>query len=197
MKKSNAKQKSKSGHPRKIYIVVDASVLRSAGLQSKHRTSVLCRESLMAIIASNIRCQFDDILYSEWKRNSSRFSSTWLASMKSKSRLYWIKTKPISTINVAINSILLKSQRNAAIKDKHLVECALGQDLNGKRILSRDNKARAIYHDRIPKANELRYIYWADPIIKGCQMWIKDSCRFAAKWSWISLNNPILEDRTE
>jgi hypothetical protein len=141
------------------YLVIDASVARSAG-ETQHPVSSACREFLTYVcdFCHNAVASFE--LMAEWKRHQSRFTRKWRRSMAARRKaLRQIETTPLS---VDYSSFTEKSEK-AVKKDLFLLETAIAAD---KIIVTLD---KAFYEalGTTPQGQTLlNRIRWYNPLTK-------------------------------
>lgn len=155
-----------------IRLVIDVGVARSAGgEESTHERSKFCRGTLQAIIGLCEEAGREDApcivmtpaMYDEWNRHRSRFAQRWLRQMFARHRVI----HPDSPQNNALRKRILRLKiaardRDAILKDIHLVEAALATD---KTILSLDKIIRDLLAQACQTIVELRPIIWVNPEI--------------------------------
>ena len=150
MKKLSGKRK---------YLVIDASVARSAG-ETEHPVSSSCRNLLIKVLEICHNAVASTELMAEWKRHQSRFTRKWCRSMAARRKpLLRIETEPVD-IDL---SDFPEKLKNAVSKDIFLIEAALAAD---QIIITLD---KAFYNalGSTPSGTALRNrITWYDPITK-------------------------------
>lgn len=139
-------------------VVIDADIARSSGL-SVHPVSSSSRELLQALFNSDITIVFCPILSAEWRKHSSRFATTWLASMVARKRVLRINPTTV-TVNEINNSSISESQKQIAEKDAHLVDLAIATH---KFIASNDGTARQVFCLVAGESTSLQGLIWVIP----------------------------------
>jgi len=163
--------------PSKV-LVVDASVLRSAGAMDKtDQRSQKSRQFLLGMRRICHRALLTPEIKEEWDKHQSSFSKEWRVSMTNLQKI--VKT----TIN---GDDELRRQITAAspsrhieqllIKDVRLIEGALAADLI---IVSLDDKARKHFSDISIQISMLKRISWINPNVKSNQYikWMEEGAR--------------------
>jgi hypothetical protein len=152
-----------SAHKRKTSkaIVVDASVLRSAGL-TENPTSRLCREALQTMLDYCHRAAFSGDVAAEWRTHASRFSVGWLSAMAARKKLVRVdEPVPAENVRDALRaSIASPAEWDAVEKDFHLLVTALATD---RTVLTQDEKLRHILHAAAHEVIDLRRLVFANP----------------------------------
>ena len=142
-------------------IVVDASVLRSAGTK-ENPASIHSREILQTIMDYCHRAVVTGAMTQEWHTHASLFSVRWLAAMTAKKKLQLV-TEPeayawlLAKLETGVDP---EPARQAVTKDFHLLIAALETD---KTIITRDERLRQILHVAAGQIGELRSIMCANP----------------------------------
>ena len=142
-------------------IVVDASVLRSAGTK-ENPASIHSREILQTIMDYCHRAVVTDAMAQEWRTHASLFSVRWLAAMTAKKKLQPITDAEghaglLAKLETGVDS---EPARHAVMKDFHLLIAAIETD---KTIITRDERLRQILHVASQQVGELRSIMCANP----------------------------------
>lgn len=144
---------------RKIKIVVDADIARSAG-ETQHPVSSACRKALILIREHNHSLIACPLLRSEWKKHASAFAKKWLTSMIARKQVDFVDPPPV--FSNALSALDFDHRlKTIALKDAHLVDAARAQ---GSFITSRDDNARS----SIRCIQQLRELYqgiiWINPV---------------------------------
>jgi predicted nucleic acid-binding protein len=160
-------------------IVVDASVLRSAGL-TENPSSIRCREALETIRDYCHRAVVTDEIYAEWRAHASGFALRWLATMQAKKKLTRISAPDnVSNLPAELDACLdVPAHRTAVAKDVHLLLAALAAD---QTIITRDERLRQILNAAAQSIGELRQIVFANPDIaaEAVTAWLNRGAPFA------------------
>ena len=142
-------------------LVIDADIMRSAG-ESEHPHSSNSRRLLETIRDAGHRMVQCAPLTAEHKKHQSAFASTWRASMVSRKRwVQWVyqEDRKLREVLVAALPLAASAQRDAVLKDAHLLEAASATD---GRILSKDAKARNLFQRACPTLGIHKTILWGD-----------------------------------
>ncbi len=138
-------------------LVIDASVLRSAGT-SEHSVSRACRACLEGVREICHRVILTPALSDEWKRHRSGFSAKWMASMTAKKKI--VRAKPARRMEPIDTQELTSREIRALGKDVHLLEAALAAD---RVIVTCDAELQDILAKTRRGARLLRKLRWIDP----------------------------------
>lgn len=137
--------------------VIDADIAMSAG-ESKHPISSTSRKLLEEVSKSDGYVCYCKELSDEWKKHNSYYAKLWRTSMVAKRR-----QKMLVIENEARDFLLemdKSKERDAAIKDSHLIDLAIKAD---KVIFSNDKKAKAAFSNLLDKRSNFKGIYWISP----------------------------------
>jgi predicted nucleic acid-binding protein len=157
-------------------IVIDADVAQAAG-ETHHPVSSACRRALEDIRKICHRVAMDERVLEEWKKHQSRFAKNWLASMRSKRKVFFIKPTNIEDLTEILEGAGLSGKQNeVALKDLHLVEVAMASDL---AIISLDKKARAVFEKVSRSSPRLKKVVWANPTSTELHEWLQSGARFS------------------
>lgn len=164
--------------PRSKRLVVDASVARSAGLETAPDPhSRLCREVLEAILSVGHRVVLSPECLAEWKRHRSGYSRLWLVRMISQRKVVFIESVRNEDLRRRLGQAELRDrERRAVEKDLHLVEAALPHD---RIVLSRDEAMRQILGRVAVEIRELQALLWGNPAVEDEQIvaWLRGGAR--------------------
>jgi hypothetical protein len=159
-------------------LVVDASVLRSAGSEAAVApASTNCRDVLMQIRDSRHKLVVTVELQAEWKRHASRFAAAWILDMLKRDRATILGSvaadDEIQALPDQCNSV---NKSEAVAKDLHLVIAALTTD---KSVLSCDTTARRCFCELVEACSRLGAILWLDPVSEFDETitWLKDGAK--------------------
>lgn len=146
--------------PTSRFLVIDASVVRSAG-ETEHPVSAACRECLQAVHRICHRVVLTREMKEEWDRHSSRFTRKWRRSMAA-------RKKPIQVVDPSEVSMNVKglseADQQAIQKDRCLLEAAFSAD---RVIVTRDDSLRKALA-RTPQGRQrLKAIIWINPVSDG------------------------------
>lgn len=170
-------------------LVVDASILRAAGgEQATFPLSKTCRDVLLAILEVCHHAVLNRMIGEKWRKHCSRFARTWRVSMEARKKIHRLD----ETAETGLRSLLTQAiqnprQRDAALKDAHLVEAAIDAD---HIVLSLDDTVRGILSSVTSHIGILRNVMWANPgnPAEGAKEWLEagagqEACRLLHEWS--------------
>lgn len=142
-------------------IVVDASVVRSAGM-TENPTSIHCREVLQTMLDYCHRVVLSTDVNQELRKHASRFARLWLGSMTAKKKLLLVTDSgAYSELYGRVEACLEEAKQQEAVsKDFHLVVAAFESD---KIIITRDERLCKILDAAAGQVEELRSLIFANP----------------------------------
>ena len=146
-------------HSRRL--VIDADVARSAGT-SEDRVSVACRRFLETVRDVRYRVVMTKAIRHEWDCHRSGLSAEWLAQMQANRRVCSHDAEDYEDLRGRIAASVSDNRQQAAAKDVHLIEAALGTD---RLVASRDERARRIFRCASESVHELKPIVWVNPTL--------------------------------
>ncbi len=127
-------------------IVIDASIARSAGPENAtHPTSKSCRDFLLSVLEVCHRAAFSKELKEGWRKHQSSFARQWMTSMFARKKIDSIESEPDDKLRSLIQKIGKENDRNAMLKDVHLVEAASSAD---GIVASLDERVRTLFRPR-------------------------------------------------
>ena len=145
--------------PRRL--VIDADVARSAGT-SDHPVSVACRQFLETVRDVRYRVVMTKTILDEWRCHQSGLSDEWLAQMYASGRVQSHDAEHDEGLRRRIAASVSDNRQQAAEKDVHLIEAALGTD---RLVASQDERARGIFREASRGVRELKPIVWVNPTL--------------------------------
>lgn len=159
--------------------VVDACVLRSAGLSGKPTPSE-CRAVLDEIRKAGETVAVDLDLLNEWRKHQSRYSSAWITSMFSR-KLVKKVDKFSGKSDSIVNAVdkLMEPDRSIASKDIHLVKIAVDYSY---RVVSSEKRCRASFHKASVHCCEISKVFWIQPVDADCCRVISGLMPCPANW---------------
>ena len=98
----------------------------------------------------------------EWRLHRSRYSRKWLTRMHGKKRVHGDDAPRAEKLRTRIVSAVPDNRKQAAEKDVHLIEAALGTD---RLVASGDETARGIFRSASESVHELKPIVWVNPTL--------------------------------
>jgi hypothetical protein len=160
-------------------LVVDACVLRSAGVSGKPTPSE-CRAVLDQIRNVGKIVSVDASLLQEWRKHQSRYASAWIVSMFSRKlvdKRDGFSGKAMSVENAV--SRLVEPGLSVATKDIHLVKIAVDC---GYCVISNEKKCRAAFHEASVHCREISKVFWIYPSEPDCCPVVAGLQPFPANW---------------
>jgi hypothetical protein len=158
-------------------IVVDASVAQSAGSgKEPNEFSGPSRDALGCIEKQHMAV-FNHELFAEWRRHERQFARRWRVKMVSRKKVAFLGDTYDGELREAIaEATSLPSEREAMLKDAHLVEAALATD---RIVLSRDERVRKLFGKAAEPIPQIGEIHWANPerIEEAVVAWLSDGAR--------------------
>jgi hypothetical protein len=157
-------------------LVIDASVLRASG-ESVHPVSRACREFLEHVRDICHRAVVTEAILNEWRRHQSKFASRWRLSMYASRKIVKIQIAPDRSMRRRLQRQgLTLAEKDAMLKDVHLIEAALAAD---KIVASLDDEARRLFN-----VAELNTVVWVNPVAhhEDCLTWLADGAEPAERW---------------
>lgn len=155
-------------------VVVDASVAKAAGVgrpdagppapQAIHALDAL-REGGGIVV-------FGPKLKAEWERHARSYALKWLGNMRATRRFAaepddaW----PQETALLDAAADLPAEQPAEVAKDAHLVSLAMTTD---RRVLSLDDRQRALLLALLPRVPSLGALYWVSPRQPEVHLWLR------------------------
>jgi predicted nucleic acid-binding protein len=162
-------------------IVVDASVLRSAGL-TENPSSIRCREVLETMRDYCHRAVVTEEIRAEWRTHASGFAVRWLAAMTARKKLEEISlVGDASDLPSQFDACLdVPAHRAAVAKDVHLLLAALEAD---RTIITRDHRLRQILNGAAVRVGQLHQIVFANPDVEAEEVtaWLNRGAPFEKK----------------
>lgn len=113
----------------------------------------------------------------EWNEHQSSFARRWRVSMTASRRVRRLSLEHNDDLRRKIGSTADNaSQREAMLKDCHLLEAALATD---NTIVSLDEAARELFSAAAQTVGELRGVVWANPdrVEEGVESWLASGAR--------------------
>lgn len=143
-------------------LVIDASVARAAGGDDAvHPTGKRSRDFLLAVLDVCHRAVFSPQLTTEWNEHQSAFASQWRRSMFARKKIQPLEDPEDHKLRQRIvQAAAHGSQREAMLKDIHLVETALA---SGMRVAALDETVRSCFRSASDSVPRLRRLCWINP----------------------------------
>ncbi len=159
-------------------IVIDASILRTAGEPSKiDQRSAKCRQFLEAMRRICHRAILTPEMKVEWDKHQSNFGTRWRASMARIGKIVFSHIEIDQTLRSAIRDASPdKHIAEIMIKDARLIEAALASD---QIVVSLDDKARLHFRDICVRITRLKRVSWINPNVKSDQYvkWMEEGAK--------------------
>ncbi len=166
--------------PRVRRVVVDASVARSAGSGERSNEFSLPSRSVLNAIADHHWIAFSQEGLDEWREHRRQFSGRWLQLMIGRKRVLFLGDTRDDHLRSRLEATCTSdSQKQAILKDAHLVEAACQTD---RIVISRDETVRDLFRRACPQIQEIRDVSWANPDIAEERVvdWLKSGARSEA-----------------
>jgi hypothetical protein len=116
-------------------------------------------------------------VYAEWKEHQSRLAFIWQRTMVAKKRIVFLNISPhVELRNQVANTPADSKNREAMIKDIHLIEAALATD---RTVISLDDTARKLFSTASVVVRELRRVVWVNPAktSEEAVSWVKNGAK--------------------
>ncbi len=141
-------------------IVIDTSIARSAG-KTEHPISRSCREFLEQVLNICHHVVMTPDIRKEWKKHSSRFTATWLASMTSRKKVCVVlPTADVSVVEKLKKAQVAQKDEAVILKDVFLVEAALATD---SAVASLDEEVRSLRKACTSQWGRIKGVAWVNP----------------------------------
>jgi hypothetical protein len=155
-------------------LVVDACVLKSAGGRD-HPVSSACTKTLDIIREeTHLIVVVTPTIEDEWRRNPSYYSSLWRNDMYSRKKFHIMPDGPDPNLRQWVSDAqLTRNQKQAAMKDVHLLEAARQTD---RSIISQEKESLKIFR-QIPRV--MAGLAWVNPVtheVEACR-WLRSGAR--------------------
>lgn len=148
---------------KKHNLVIDASVARaSGGTEATHPTSVVTRDFLLAVLTICHKVVMTPAILDEWNQHQSGFARKWRRSMVARKKLIPLDVEERQDLRQQVElEKVTQEQKNAMLKDCHLVEAAIYTD---RRVISLDDTARKLFVGLSDNFAELQNVLWVNPV---------------------------------
>lgn len=143
-------------------LVVDACVARACGgPDATFPTSKHCRDFLMVMLGAGHSVVMTADVLDEWKRHRSAFARRWRLQMVARKRGHMLDVPPDTRLREQVAGTADNdAQREAMLKDCHLLEAALASD---RCVVCLDDRVRGLFHNAAGHAGVLRRVVWVNP----------------------------------
>ncbi len=121
-------------------------------------------------------------IQAEWNQHQSGFARKWRSSMVARKKLILLNVVERQDIRQRVElENFTQDQKNAMLKDCHLVEAAISTD---KRIISLDDAARNLFVVLSDNVADLQDVLWVNPVsdVDQVMSWIEGAPN-EAKWT--------------
>jgi len=158
-----------TGYAGSMALVIDASVLQSAG-ETEHPVSSACREFLERVQRARLAVISTPELKEERNRHRSRYSSRWFSKMAATKRMVYVADPTDPTLRRHLSECAEQRSENpeqeanlagALTKDACLVEASNACDK--APISSLDDRMRDHPRACAPWVPEVRHVVWVNP----------------------------------
>jgi hypothetical protein len=140
-------------------LVVDASIASTVHPTGK------CRHFLDGMLRICHRAVFTQETRRDWRNHAMPIATKWLRSMHAKKKIDKIAPGELLPHTGLRNKIsgcaASRKDRDAMMKDVHLIELALAMD---SIIVSRDDTARGLFSGASKTVGEIRKVIWINPV---------------------------------
>ena len=143
-------------------IVVDASVARASGGEDAiFPISKQCRDFLLALKRICHTLVVTPEIQEEWKRHQSGFARRWMRTMYARRKVCRIDSVTDAPLRTKLSTVPCgRAQREAMLKDCHLVEAAMATDW---AVVSLDDAMRNLLREASGRVGEIRAVIWVNP----------------------------------
>lgn len=163
-------------------LVIDASVARaSGGSEAIHPISAAARDFLQAVLTICHKAVMTPAILAEWNQHQSSFARKWRRSMVARKKLMPLNVEERQDLRQQIElDNIGRKQKDAMIKDCHLIEAAISTD---KQIVSLDDTARKLFVGLSGSVAEIQDVQWVNPVSNAVQVmtWL-EAGQDEAKW---------------
>lgn len=156
-------------------LVVDATIVRAAG-ESNHPISSANRDFLNWVLDICHRVVMTTEIGDEWGRHQSKLTRRWRVAMHARKKLVTLQVQANTELRLRPTLGRNAEERDAILKDTHLIEAALSAD---RIVASLDERARALFHTA-----ELSVVTWVNPVSERprIQAWLEDGAPPVNEW---------------
>lgn len=177
-RRASARQASPAPRPsaatlRARALVVDTSVAASVTERmSSSSCAQACTSTLRVILENRLFVLMPPPLLSEWTRHRSRYGVKWLARMRDAGCVIDTPAPNVGWKSDAL-SVLEEHERAAFEKDRVVIDPAIHR---GRRVISRDDRLRAIVTRLAKHDHRLGKIHWFHPEQNETLGWLLSYC---------------------
>jgi len=144
-------------------LVIDASVARASGGDgATHPTSVITRDFLQAVLTICHKAVMTPAIRDEWNQHQSNFALKWRRSMMARRKLMLLDVEERQDVRQSVElEDVTPEQKDAMLKDCHLIEAALQTD---RQIISLDDTARKLFVGLSHRVADIQDVTWVNPV---------------------------------
>lgn len=148
--------------PKRLHIVVDASVARAAGRGGGGPPAPDCVAALDAITRAGLGAAMSRELREEWNKHAGLYATQWLKNLVARGRFRFDPDPKWHMLNVMLSaaSDLPGNQPTEVAKDSHLVTLAMATD---RRVLSGDRAQASLLGRIVHLVPDLSQLHWVHP----------------------------------
>lgn len=150
-------------------LVIDASVAKaSGGVEATFPTAIKTRDFLHAVLKICHKVVMTPAIRDEWVRHESGFARTWRRSMVARGKLTARHVEEKQDLRQQVESEnVTQKQKNAMLKDCHLIEAAISTD---RQIISLDDTARKLFVGLSHSVTDIQDVLWVNPVSDAAQV---------------------------
>ncbi len=171
-----AASRKRAGASRRL--VIDANVLGEAGNQPDPGSrGIAVRAFLGAVLGICHRVVLTPAIRDEWKRHASSFARKWRVSMEGRKKIIRLDAPEDARLRKQFaRAIPVQRDKEAALKDVHLIEAARAAD---GIVASLDERARQIFASACEAIPDLASLTWVNPACaaEGVPAWLEAGAR--------------------
>jgi len=156
-------------------LVVDAAIMQAAG-ESNHPISWANRDFLNWVLDICHRVAITTEICDEWARHQSKFTRRWRVAMYARKKIVKLQVPANPELRLRLTLGRGAEEREAILKDAHLIEAALSAD---RIVASLDERARALFHNV-----ELNVVTWVNPVSERARIrgWLEEGAPSVNEW---------------
>jgi hypothetical protein len=156
-------------------LVVDATIVQAAG-ESNHPISSANRDFLNWVLDICHRVAMTTEIGDEWARHQSKLTRRWRVAMYARKKIVTLQVQANTELRLRLTLGRGAEEREAILKDTHLIEAALSAD---RIVASLDERARALFHNA-----ELNVVTWVNPISERARIrgWLEEGAPPVDEW---------------
>lgn len=149
-------------------LVIDASIARaSGGKGAVHPKAADTRNFLVTVLQICHKAVMTPAVRDEWDKHQSNFARKWRSSMVAKKKLLLVDVPENDEIRNQVTSANIgQKQKNAMLKDCHLLEAAIANDF---RVISLDDTVQELFKNEL-NFPEVNNVLWVNPTVEAQQI---------------------------